>query len=271
MKNSKILRVLAFGLVMAALLMTPGLARKNQGSTFQLTRPSIVLANQNGLVDLGTKLDQEAGISAYFKAGDVINISQVKPIFKTIEAETTDYILGSVGVSGYVENFDAHVYVHHDSRILAYYLKSDPISKIIDIRNSRINTTILKNVVSFVAGTAGMPFTDVTYYDFRYPNANQMMLIGEDSLNGNDFTIQMPIEYGYVALGYAVKYGCGYCGGGPGFYIDGAHQNDTWYGGNDSSGYGTISNAAFMPGVTHTCNMGGYTDYGVILILYRVP
>ena len=72
--------------------------------------------------DLGAYLDQEAGISAYFHSPDAITLSQVRGQFRTIEMETPDFIIGSVPVANYIENFDAHVYVHTSGWILAYYL-----------------------------------------------------------------------------------------------------------------------------------------------------
>jgi hypothetical protein len=117
--------------------------------------------------DLGAYLDQEAGISAYYKSPDAITLSQVRGQFRTIEAETADYIIGSVAVPNHSENFDAHVYVHTTGWILAYYLRADPISRslmyILDNQYDEVET-----VVSIIASAAGAPFTDVTYYDFRY-------------------------------------------------------------------------------------------------------
>ena len=256
--------MLALALTLTALLVTPRFTPQPPGVTYLLARPPVVLANSSGISDLGTKLDQEAGMSAYFKAADVITLSQVKPIFKTIEIETADYLIGSIGVSGYVEHYDTHVYVNHDGWILAYYLKVDPISKIIDINNDRISTTVLKNIVAYVAGTAGQAFSDVSYYDFRYPNATHMMLIGENSASGTDYTIQMPVEYAYFSIGWAND----------GYYnlaVDGVTQTPSWNN-STSSRYGTISLANFAPGVTHTCSFNGSsTPYSVLIILYRVP
>ena len=44
-------------------------------------------------------LDDEAGISAYFDASATIDLNDVRSLFRTIEVETADYIIGSIPVS----------------------------------------------------------------------------------------------------------------------------------------------------------------------------
>ncbi len=50
----------------------------------------------------------------------------VRNRFRTIEAETNDYIIGSVDLQDYPEQFDTHVYIHRDGWFMAYYLAADP-------------------------------------------------------------------------------------------------------------------------------------------------
>ena len=96
------------------------------GKTLRLQAPSFAgIANaetDSAGLDIGALLEQEAGISAYYQSPYAITLSQVRPLFRVIEAETADYIIGSVPVAGYTENADAHVYVHKDGWILAYFL-----------------------------------------------------------------------------------------------------------------------------------------------------
>jgi hypothetical protein len=219
--------------------------------------------------DLGTYLDQEAGISAYFHSPDAINLNLVRGQFRTIELETADYIIGSVPVTNYIEWFDAHVYVNVNGWILAYYLRADPTSKILDVKARTINTTKLKTVVGQIAGAAGAPFTDVTYYDFRYPNATNMLLVAEDEDNGNSFTIQLPSNFGYFDRGWAM-WGNG--GSNDYFKVDGVNK----VGGAlsvDSAYYGGLTVSELLPDVTHTIEAYSYwaSAYGVLIIAYRVP
>jgi hypothetical protein len=268
----KIRKVYSF-LVVSLLLVILSFAYVN--------KPTTLAANDNALrleaprfvnvaradssdLDIGSYLDDEAGISAWYQSPDAINLSQVRDQFRTIETETADYIIGSVPVPGYRETADPHVYVHRDGWILAYYMRSDTIGKIVDAGASSITTTKLKNVVAAMAGAADAPFTDATYYDFRYPNATHMMLIAESYSNGNDFTVQLPSTYGYFERGWAIN---DFGGGVWYFRLDGVNLSST---GSDMSNvaYGSITAAQLLPDVTHTVSVD---DWGAMVILYRVP
>lgn len=252
--------------IIALSLMSGTTSAKND-NVFTLQAPAFIhsayaQANPTAF-ELGAYLDQEAGISAYYKSPNAITLSQVRSTFRTIETETADYIIGSVAVTNYAEeNFDVHVYVHKTGWILAYYLKVDPVSKIIDVRGQTINTTKLKTVISVVAGAAGVPFTDVTYYDFRYPNATNLLFVAENLSNGNDFTIQLPSAYGYSERSWAlIDFGYG-----TQFLVDGIGPAVTWSG--NSMWYGTITSSQLLPDVPHTVTVD---DYGVLVLVYQVP
>jgi len=231
-----------------------------------LIAPALASVNNQGAVAeaIGQKLDTEAGISAYFKSPDPIALSQVRPMFRTIETETTDYILGSIGIPNYAEeHFDAHVYVHKSGWILAYYLRDDPISKIVDSRAQTINTTKLNNVVAAVASTAGSPFTSATHYDFRYPNATNMMMVAEHYANGSEFTVKMPASYGYFERGWALQdITC--CNAD--FRLNGVDLQQQYV--ENGAMYGSISASELLPDLTHTIWV---YDYGVLIVIYRVP
>ena len=212
MNTRRWIRTLSIVVVLTGLLFVPGFAAPTQpqtggGQALQLVAPPFVhiaYAQANpAAFDLGAYLDQEAGISAYYKSPSTITLSQVRSTFRTIETETADYIIGSVPVTGYAEHYDAHVYVHKTGWIMAYYLRTDPVSKVIDVLAQTIDTTKLRTVVLTVAAAAGAPFTDVTYYDFRYTNATNMLLVAEDDDNGNTFTISVPSTYAYFERGWA--------------------------------------------------------------------
>jgi hypothetical protein len=266
------IRTLSIAAVVAGLLFAPGPISSTEplagtGQTLRLEAPPFVrtaYAQENPTAfDLGAYLDQEAGISAYYKSPDAITLSQVRGQFRTIETETADYIIGSVAVPNHPENFDAHVYVHTTGWILAYYLRADPVSKIVDVYNSTIDTTKLKTVVSIIASAAGAPFTDVTYYDFRYPNATNMLFVAEDIADGHDFTIKMPSAYGYFERGWALH---NFSGGSAYFLLDGVDLSEVW--GGNSMFYGTITASSLLPDIQHAILVD---DYGVLVLIYRVP
>ena len=114
----------ALGLFFAFGHLSQPAAALGAGKIFTMHPPGFVRNAQASTsdFDIAAKLDVEAGISAWFKSPDAINLNQVRSQFRTIELETTDYIIGSVPVAGYLETADAHVYVHRDGWILAYYL-----------------------------------------------------------------------------------------------------------------------------------------------------
>lgn len=141
--------------------------------------------------------DTEAGIAAYFNAGQTIDLSKVKTLYRSIETQTNDYIIGSVGVPDYDEDYDPHVYIHKDGWIMAYYHKKEPTSKIIDWRHYGDKTvipTMFEQVLVLVAGKIGASTPTLTYYHFAYPNANKLMLVAEFRYDGGtaEFSIKLP-------------------------------------------------------------------------------
>ena len=277
MNTRRWIRTLSMVVVLTGLLFVLDFSAPTQSpvgtrQALQLVAPPFVqtaYAQANpSTFDLGAYLDQEAGISAYYKSATAITLSQVRSAFRTIEAETADYIIGSVAVPNYPENFDVHVYVHKTGWILAYYLKADPVSKIVDVKAQTINSTDLKTVVLTVAATAGAPFTDVTYYDFRYPNATNVAFIAEDDSNGSSFTILVPSTYAYYERSWA-NYENYYNENV--FQFDGVNLPNTVYD-VGTIAYGTLTPSQFLPDATHTVAVTSGADaYGVLVLEYQVP
>ena len=195
--------VLSLLLVLAVLSLAPQpAAPASGGNAIALKAPSFlrVASAQEApqAAPMGFPQD-EAGISAYFKSATPINLADVRSMYRVIEAQTADYIIGSVPVPEYGERFDVHVYVHRDGWFLAYYLGSDPVGKIFDWKkysSGNIRTT-LASVLAIAAASAGVSFAGETYYDFRYPNATHLMLVVEDTANGKEFQISLPGNYAY--------------------------------------------------------------------------
>jgi hypothetical protein len=131
---------------------------------------------------IASVLDSEAGISAYFQAPIIINLDNVRGLFHTIEIETSDYILGSIPIPDNREEYDAHVYIHKSGWIMAYYLRDEPAVKIFDWQTyaGTMNPTRLQSVLNEVSTGLGLPDPILTYYDFRYPNATNLLLVVED-------------------------------------------------------------------------------------------
>jgi len=157
-----------------------------------------------------TFLEEEAGISAYTNVGEAIDIEKVKATFRTIEYETSEYIIGSVPLPDYEETEDVHAYIHKDGWVVAYYLKEEVVAKILDwndyTTDEQITGTKLEDGISVVCNAAGVPMRSITYYDFRYANANKLMIVG-DALwtNGatDTFKLKLPSDFVFYERSYS--------------------------------------------------------------------
>jgi len=156
-----------------------------------------------------TFLEEEAGISAYTNVGETIDLEKAKTAFRTIEYETDEYIIGSVPLPDYPETEDVHAYVHKDGWIVAYYLKEEPAAKIIDWEDygtdEKITGTKLEDGISVVCNAAGVPMKNIKYYDFRYPNANRLMIVADAlwSYGTDTFRLKLPSDFVFYERSYS--------------------------------------------------------------------
>jgi hypothetical protein len=229
-----------------------------------LVRPALVDTAEASGDSVLSDLADEAGISAYYKAPSNINLDLLDDAFQTVEITGTTYIIGSVDVLDYEDEFDPHVYVDETGWILAYYLKDDPVAKMADPKADTVDNTLLKEAVASIASAAGQPFGDVSYYDFRYPNATHIMFIGENDggANNRSFTINVPSSYGYFERSFAST-------DSNWFYLNGTRlSGSASYAG--SSAFGFISAGDFATDTTHTLSQSS-ADYGILVVVYVVP
>lgn len=204
---------------------------------------------------VGEKIQDEAGIAAYYKAPNSLNLDMIRPLFNSIELESPDYILGSISVPNYDEHYDAHVYVRSDGWIMAYYLSAAPTSKMVDTLAESLNNSKLTIVMNNVAVTGGAPFGTVTYYNFSYPNASHMLLVGEKQ---DIFDITIPSAYSFYELSWADSSCC--------LAIDGAGVSPT----QDSYYYGALQLTSFLPDVIHTVDPYS-SHFSALVVIYRMP
>ncbi|MCB9135577.1 MAG: hypothetical protein H6636_09125 [Anaerolineales bacterium] len=277
MKTRKLISVFLIVLVLVGIAsFVPGLRKTTSpepDNVVNLVRPAFLQTAhaQEGTesFDVGQMLDDEAGISAYFQTGGAIDLDLVRDLFSTIEIETAEYIVGSIPVPNYPEVYDNHVYVHVDGWIMAYYFNTDPVAKIIDVKGNTIVSTLLKNTVALVAGAAGMSLTNITYYDFRYPNATNMMFISElADPEGNNFIVNIPSTFGYSERSWSVyATGCCYMN----ISLDSSNLGSSasyWDVYGFHLGYGYITPAQMLPDSDHTIEL---EDYGTLVVIYTVP
>jgi hypothetical protein len=255
------------------LLFKPGSPGASPGSYYSLAAPSFVgvaLAAPDNLAI--ETIQSEAGISAYFQSTTPVSISSVRSVYQTIEIETSTYILGSVALANYPENHAPHVYVHADGWFMAYYLNTDPVSKIVDwnaytASGDTVISTKLQNVLTIVAGAAGVGIPGITHYDFRYPNATTMMIIAERyaGINNNFFTINIPTSFGVAERSWTIFTGGGHPTGGS-LTLNGTHLHNSSANGHY---FGIVSAAQMPPATTHTVVINNsIEDVGGIVLVY---
>lgn len=219
----------------------------------------------------------EAGIASYFKGPSTINLNDVRSLYRTVEQETSKYIIGSIAVAGYAsESEDVHVYIHVDGWVMAYYLADDPAAKAfdwVDYDGATI-TTKLDNVLKNVAATIGSGAPSTTYYHFQYPDATDLMLIAEGiTTSGSDsFDVNLPSSFTYYERSWSL--GCSqYKGGGNGWY----YLNDVQIVHKGCPGFvtveGTLTPIQLPPDSVNTIRVNSDESYvyGGLGIVYRVP
>lgn len=273
-------------LAVLALFFWQGRAEPVPDNGFELAPPGFVgaAAAEEADVDALEAIADEAGMSAYFKVEGPIDLSTVRPLFRTIEDETATYIIGSVPVSGYGESEDVHAYVDVDGWFLAYYLESEGRSTgdvmdwiAYDDSGMTELTTKMENVVEALASAAGVTYTDSTHYHFQMPNATNMAVLIEHTTSSGEFDFSIPGEWEYLERSYSLAW---YPNPDPAlteltFTLNGeeiyTHHED----GDGWHDYAATINATKMPpDTTHTAAVSGVstdTIYASIVLLYRVP
>ena len=203
-------------------------------------------------------LEEEAGISAYANVGMEIDLEKAKEVYRTIEVEKENYTIGSVALPDYNERGDAHVYVHKDGWLVAYYLKDEPIAKMVNYRDYLENGDItlrLDVALGKMCDGVGLPLIRTDYYDFRYPNANKLMLIVEGKWKeGTDtFDIKIPSDVRVYDRSY---YHWSWDSYGSSFKLDGNEISslgrgaDYWH-----WRYGKLTPTQLMPDEFHTISL----------------
>ena len=167
---------------------------ESTGNSFALSVPAFaqgVPANQFP--------GSEAGISAYIKVDQSVNLTKATACFRGIQAEGTDYIIGIVELAGLPEDLWPHLYVNTDGWFLAYYSKYDPASKLMpwnDYEGGPVTTTTLRDALAqfttelFAAMQVAYSYSSVdaslSYYDFRHPEAKAFVLAADTVSGGQD-------------------------------------------------------------------------------------
>ena len=281
MRKFNLSRVVIAGLLVVVLAVAIGVFRDVASSqaqpdgTISLQSPSFlsVAHAEENAIDSFT--DDEAGIAAYFDAGMPINLNDVDQLYRTIEAQTSTYILGSVALTDYDENHDVHMYISTDGWVMAYYRDNEPTSKIYDWKhydggaNLPTKLDLGLDIVAAEIGAIATP----SYYHFNYPNATDMMLIAEwiDFWGTDSFEINIPSGFSYYERSWSLAKNSGRVI----YYLDGAEISSTDNNNNWTFHQGTFSAAQLAPDTTHTVLIDkivhGTNGFGGLALVYQVP
>lgn len=221
-----------------------------------------------------TFLEEEAGISAYTNVGEAIDLGKARTAFRTIENETDEYIIGSVPLPDYAETEDVHAYVHKDGWVVAYYLEGEPVAKIVDWEDYStdeiITGTKLEDGVSVVCNAAGVPIIDLKYYDFRYANADKLMIVA-DALwsSGTDtFNVKLPSDFVFYERSFSHYFNAA------AYYYDSymyTDEDEISHIEGSGTNYGLLSPTQLSLDAVHTIKISSvsHNSFDAIVLIYR--
>lgn len=197
----------------------------------------------------------DAGISVYVKAKTSIDLNNVKPALATIERETGDYIIGTVAMDGHSEVQRPHVYVSTDGWVVAYYPRDRSSGWLLRYpKGGPIPTTTLHNAVQIVCDEIGGTTTGIKYYDFRHPDATNMMIIGESTGGSSWFKVTIPTDFTVYRVDWS---NYGYAD------LDGVRFSSV-----SSWAYGSFNpSGEFQNGIVHTLDVTNYKGTGRLALV----
>lgn len=266
--GSIVICCLVFGAV--ALLLT---GKPNPDAQLTLQAPAFVSSAYASDLNQTPTFPSDIGISAYFKAPNAITINnRLRGIYRTIEDQTDDYIVGSVAIEGYDTLDDVHVYIHKDGWVLAFYRSDEPASKIIDWKGYTAGSNAVPNkltkALATAAGAAGVGVpAQPSYYHFQYPEANRMTIALQSAEGSGDvgrFTLRLPSDgFVYFETSYAF-------GGEGRLNINDEQVANT----NGDFGVSAKTTPVLLPEKEHSVAVVGdccsnVTRVGAILVIYK--
>lgn len=248
-----------------------------ENGLFALARPLFLETAHAEDSRMAALIDTEAGVAAYFQAPGPISLAIAKPLFRTIEAETDSYLIGSVAVPNYAsESEDVHVYIHKDGWVLAYFLAATPAANLIDWPrfNGTVIVTKFDTVFQLVAAQLSFTPPATTYYDFRYPNANYLLLVAEAATDNDDFTVFLNESLTFYERSWSLS-----AESEPVTYLLNGTEIAQFDGSDDINVWedleGTLTTLQLPVNSTHTILIDGYNwgvvhqEYGGLALVYR--
>ena len=178
--------------------------------TYLLAGPAFAQSVTTGT----TFLEQEAGMSTYVNIEASMDLPKAKTVYKSIEKETSDYVVGSISLPDLPETDDVHCFVHKDGWIVIYYLNAEPVSKIIDwnyYSGGQLTKNKLQVGLEKMALALGATVTNASYYNFQYPYADKWMIMIEtqESVGTDYFNLKIPSPFTIYERSWLHNTACG--------------------------------------------------------------
>lgn len=128
----------------------------------------------------------EAGISAYVNTGTTMDLSKIKSLFKAITAETDNYVIGTIELTGLPVEAFPYVYISRDGWVVSYYQAGTVASMIMPwstYDGGAISSTTLQDAISQIFSAIGIDYEvyrkTISYWHFRYQEATNLLLFAD--------------------------------------------------------------------------------------------
>ena len=260
-KAAIVLGVLAaLSITLALWYGSPPQGKGSSGMDILLTRPAFAQDMEASF------LDEEAGIAAYTNMGGTLDLEKVRSAFKTIEKETDTYIVGSISIPDYEDyrKEDAHTFVHKDGWIVVYYLKAEPVTKIMNWQkwsSDKLEIGLIK--VLGALAVAAPPY--VKYYHYKYPDATKIMIVAKGETNGS-FRLMIPGSFTVYERSWSNCRNSDYYGDGSLFSVDGESVSDKERQDGEYGVHGFLAAAQLTLDVYHTIEPKNGYYVGIALV-----
>lgn len=143
-------------------------------------------------------ISSEAGISAYVKTPTAILLSRAETAFTSVTFKNSNYILGTITPAGYDAYWGAQVMVHKTGWIMAWYHKDWLASTVVHVNDkSFANKTKLSLAIDKVTAALRITSINPTYYHFKYPTANRMLIARKSLVSGHMMRVSYPSTFTY--------------------------------------------------------------------------
>ena len=155
--------------------------------------------------------EESAGISAYVKVNQTINVTDPKvlDVFKSLSELGENYVIGTIEVNNNGKKINVNVYADSNGWIVAYFSAGTPVAAITNWEISRfypeIKDSVLHDAIKAFCSGADIDYADISedikFYHFGAPEADKivafMNTISEKPAGTSErIYVLIPLKYG---------------------------------------------------------------------------